>query len=333
MPTRSRRDSLSSVASDASSLYPIYEGGFNHSEWESELDESTLGQLETINKAQLYQGYKKLLNKYQKYKSRYLEVSRSNLDLQRENAKTKNVLQESQDKSIRRIEELREQCQLEQKAKAHLEESLRNDLEERDHLITALKTKIELNKNEENLIEIDSNDLQKNEELVAEIARLKGIIESSPSVTSVEHVKETITQLKSGIVRMKSENENISNLLSRSPNVSDSDDGVLIDFNDSDDRIEKLNSLLLKCNERISGLNIENSEKSNSILELTERLDKLGNELIDKEKSMSSLKADFEELKKREESLLNEIQDDKEFIRKLGVDLEDSRKIGKLQSL
>lgn len=51
---------------------------------------------------------------------------------------------ESQDKALRRIAELKEQCQLEQKAKAHLEDALRNDLEEKDHLISTLHTKIEL---------------------------------------------------------------------------------------------------------------------------------------------------------------------------------------------
>lgn len=51
---------------------------------------------------------------------------------------------ESQDKALRRIAELKEQCQLEQKAKAHLEDALRNDLEEKDHLISTLNTKIEL---------------------------------------------------------------------------------------------------------------------------------------------------------------------------------------------
>jgi 1-pyrroline-5-carboxylate dehydrogenase len=51
---------------------------------------------------------------------------------------------ESQDKALRRIAELKEQCQLEQKAKAHLEDALRNDLEEKDHLINTLNTKIEL---------------------------------------------------------------------------------------------------------------------------------------------------------------------------------------------
>ncbi len=49
---------------------------------------------------------------------------------------------ETQDKALRRIAELREQCNLEQKAKAHLEDVLRNEVEERDHLIETLKTKV-----------------------------------------------------------------------------------------------------------------------------------------------------------------------------------------------
>lgn len=61
--------------------------------------------------------------------------------------------------------ELREQCQLEQKAKAHLEESLRNDVEERDHIIDTLKTKISLLSNgEENvqLIDLDNTSVNIN---------------------------------------------------------------------------------------------------------------------------------------------------------------------------
>jgi hypothetical protein len=52
------------------------------------------------------------------------------------------VLTETQDKALLRISELREQCLLEQQAKAHLEEALRNELEERDHIINTLKTKV-----------------------------------------------------------------------------------------------------------------------------------------------------------------------------------------------
>ena len=40
------------------------------------------------------------------------------------------------------MSELREQCSLEQQAKAHLEETLRLDVEERDHKIAALLTKV-----------------------------------------------------------------------------------------------------------------------------------------------------------------------------------------------
>ncbi|PSN43928.1 hypothetical protein C0J52_03778 [Blattella germanica] len=54
------------------------------------------------------------------------------------------VLVESQDKALRRIAELKEQSLLERKAKAHLEDVLRNDLEEKDHLINTLYTKLEL---------------------------------------------------------------------------------------------------------------------------------------------------------------------------------------------
>lgn len=52
------------------------------------------------------------------------------------------VLSATQDKALLRISELKEQCLLEQQAKAHLEEALRNELEERDHIINTLKTKV-----------------------------------------------------------------------------------------------------------------------------------------------------------------------------------------------
>lgn len=52
------------------------------------------------------------------------------------------VLVETQDRSLRRISELKEQCALEQQAKAHLEENLRSDLEEKDNIIAVLQTKV-----------------------------------------------------------------------------------------------------------------------------------------------------------------------------------------------
>lgn len=70
----------------------------------------------------------------------------------------KSVLVETQDKAIRRVSELKEQCVLEQQAKAHLENILQVELDERQCIIDTLKQKIELlqsNKSSSNLIEID----------------------------------------------------------------------------------------------------------------------------------------------------------------------------------
>lgn len=55
------------------------------------------------------------------------------------------MLTETQDKAIRRIAELKEQSSLERKAKAHLEDALRNEVEERDHIINTLNTKVRFN--------------------------------------------------------------------------------------------------------------------------------------------------------------------------------------------
>lgn len=78
------------------------------------------------------------------------------------------VLVETQDKALRRISELREQCSLEQQAKAHLESALRLDMDEQDCVIKTLKTKLallgenpdEVLKNgKDNLINLETNGL------------------------------------------------------------------------------------------------------------------------------------------------------------------------------
>lgn len=51
---------------------------------------------------------------------------------------------ETQDKALRRVAELKEQCSLEQSAKAHIEQVLREDLNERQILIDTLNQKITL---------------------------------------------------------------------------------------------------------------------------------------------------------------------------------------------
>ena len=59
-----------------------------------------------------------------------------------ENGKVKQVMQTTQDRALRRISELKEQSNLEKQAKMHLEEELRAELEEKQHVIDALSSKV-----------------------------------------------------------------------------------------------------------------------------------------------------------------------------------------------
>ncbi|KAK7788891.1 hypothetical protein R5R35_014115 [Gryllus longicercus] len=144
----SRQSSMSSLASDASAFLPIHDasiGTFNMQDLESASErEDVLPQMNNVSKQELCNSYLKLYRHYQKYKGRATDLKNFCRELEKDNKKHKTVLLECQEKSLRRIAELKEQCALEQHAKAHLEEALRNDLEEKDHLIQTLQTKIKL---------------------------------------------------------------------------------------------------------------------------------------------------------------------------------------------
>ena len=153
---RSRRLSSGSMTTEAASLFPIYESpqltqpflndldSTAGSEWEDDTASATSQRLTSISKEQLFQMLQKTRGRYHKYKGRYSDVVRAYQDLERENGKIKTVMQQTQDKALRRISELKEQCTLEQKAKRHLEEELRSDIEEKQHVIEALQTKVTL---------------------------------------------------------------------------------------------------------------------------------------------------------------------------------------------
>ncbi|CAB4068368.1 GOLGA4 [Lepeophtheirus salmonis] len=84
--------------------------------------ESSIASESAVSKEQLYSMLSRSRSRYHKYKSRYAVVVKAYQDLNAENQKISNVMHQTQDKALRRISELREQCQLSQKAKQHLEE-------------------------------------------------------------------------------------------------------------------------------------------------------------------------------------------------------------------
>ncbi|KAB7500215.1 hypothetical protein Anas_05365 [Armadillidium nasatum] len=146
-----RRSSDGSQISDMSNLFPIYEvPGVSFNVPQSDLEscssewEDGNNALDRLSKDTVYQAYLRMRQRYHKYKGRYSDLLRVYKEKDKETEKLRDVLTKQQDKALRRISELREQCSLEQQAKAHLEEELRSDLEERDHKIEALQTKVRL---------------------------------------------------------------------------------------------------------------------------------------------------------------------------------------------
>lgn len=95
---RQRRTSNSSIASDISFRLPSYDGpAVYHLQSDMETsagEESTVAsakniQLESISKDQLYQAYRKILDRYQKYRGRYTELAQRYRDLERDNNKAR----------------------------------------------------------------------------------------------------------------------------------------------------------------------------------------------------------------------------------------------------
>ncbi|XP_046613468.1 golgin subfamily A member 4-like isoform X1 [Neodiprion virginianus] len=294
---RSRRSSFSSVTSE--NFFPTYEspGNLYHlqSDMEqsaSEFEDGSSPLSDLMVKEQVFAKYNKLRTKYTKYRAVYRE-------LYKENMKMKSVLVETQDKALRRIANLKEQCQLEQEAKAHLEEALRNDIEEKDHLINTLNTKIEL--------------LQSNE-------------------TSGE-------SLSTSEAEMHSEKSNFDLLTESITMPTNANDSLISENASLKERIKKFETLLAKCNEslkrnkeKIAQLteNRDILERDLNILRNTneERRDMLESEIYKAKHEILSLNEQIEVLKKREEDSALSLAENKLFIhRELEVKEEQNKRL------
>ncbi|XP_072745125.1 uncharacterized protein [Anoplolepis gracilipes] len=231
----SRRSSVSSVNSDASSLFPMYESPSNLYHLQSDMDQSASEvddnispHLDRVTKDQLYSAYRKVQTKYHKYRGRYTDLAAHYRELDRVKSKLESVLVETQDKVLRRITDLKEQCQLEQQAKAHLEEALRNDIEEKDHIINTLNTKVKLlqvsgptldnsvseegkENSKDNLIDLTNEPSNENENnaLLAENAQLKDKLKKLENL--VLKYKESLKRNKEKFTEVMKEKNTLEN--------------------------------------------------------------------------------------------------------------------------
>ena len=247
--TRSRR--LSSGSMSEASLFPIYEDpdpdqdniplfsdmeSVAGSEARRGAADDSSAQMSAVSKEQLVNMVSKMRARYHKYKGRYTDLGKAYRELQAENKKVKEVMQQTQDKALRRISELKEQAALDKDAKAHLEEEFRAELEEKEHTITALNTKVALLKKESvsSLVEIVNQDDMGNG------AKVNGAFENDDKLN---HLNDTPDSMSA-----KSE---------------ESDRNFQLE-----DKVKRLESLLSKCKENIKA----NKNKMSALTEVKEQL-------------------------------------------------------------
>nr|XP_033786445.1 golgin subfamily A member 4 isoform X2 [Geotrypetes seraphini] len=113
------------------------------SDIESEAEEVP-GSLDGLSKEQIFQRLRQMERSLGNYRGKYSELVTNYRSLHREKEKLQSILSQSQDKALRRIGELREELQMDQQAKKHLQEEFDASLEEKDQLISVLQTQISL---------------------------------------------------------------------------------------------------------------------------------------------------------------------------------------------
>ncbi|XP_029850722.2 golgin subfamily A member 4 isoform X3 [Ixodes scapularis] len=189
---------------DGAAILPLYRSPEGpqyvpQSDIESEVEEAHQGiDLDAVSKEQLFAAFQKTHARVHKYKGKYAEVVKAYRALDSEKEKIKKILTESQDKALRRIGELREQAQLEQQAKAHLEENLRCILEEKEEMIKVLETKV-------NLLKAGVNATDRVENIPDVAVSGGGGLLSSPTARDEDaaHYKEKVRRLEALISKCK----------------------------------------------------------------------------------------------------------------------------------
>lgn len=197
------------------------------------------------------------------------------------------MLVETQDKALRRISELREQCSLEQQAKAHLEAALRLEMDEMQCVVKTLSTKLELmgvnaetelqnDKNSENLIQLNNNDT----------ASHASSEFSSPLTSQSTDLDKKILELETQIKQLKEQGME--------------KDAKIIIMTDESQKLREEIKEVTKTYE-----NLKAKDENNTFL-LAENKMVIHSELESKENEMLKLKTELEKLEANEKFLKTE---------------------------
>ncbi|CAK1548548.1 unnamed protein product [Leptosia nina] len=355
---RHRRLSNSSFASDISFRLPNYESpSMYHLQSDMEVSASEAEEkgffggsvnLDRVTKDQLYAAYRRTQDRFKKYKSQYSDLARHYKLLERENAKARNVLVETQDKALRRISELKEQCSLEQSAKAHLEKALRVEIEEKNMKINALTTQLNLlqvnnvsetknieqsqmeliNLNEENNtqpehtseVSVLNNKIEKLEQLLCKYKEsLKSLKEKNSNLTTeIQKLNmdlETKSQKEKDLIEAE---KKVDDLLGKVESLESMNSTLEFTKNKEisilQDNLQHTRSEMLNIQTKVKGLSKREEEYAISLAENKLRIHK---ELESKEAEIKSLKDNLSKRQHEIETLNEIIQENKNKIQKL----------------
>ncbi|XP_068629239.1 golgin subfamily A member 4-like [Battus philenor] len=332
--SRERRLSNSSLASDISFRLPTYESpSMYHLQSDmdvsaSETDEKGFSSgtvnLDRVTKEQLYFAYRRTQDRCTKFKTQYADLARHYKLLERENAKARNVLVETQDKALRRISELKEQCSLEQSAKAHLEKALRVEIEEKNLKIDTLNMKLKfLQENKDDNIIKDSANQNENDNN----AQLIDLSSDEKQEITKEPLNSEITALNNKVTKM----EQLLNKYKESLKVSKEKNAQLTaemqilstdleSKNKENEHLKANNSKLIETQQKVDELNglIEKIQNDYNSLEFSKNkeITVLKQDLEQGQEEILKLNNRIEGLSKREEEYAISLAENKLRIHK-----------------
>ncbi|XP_059827091.1 golgin subfamily A member 4 isoform X3 [Hypanus sabinus] len=134
------RESLNRIDLDVQSAGAIFDPS---SDIESETEDNA-GTFESLSKDPSSNQFRRIERSLANYRSKYSELVTAYRTLQRDKEKMQVVLSQGQDKALRRIGELREELQMIQQAKKHIQDEFEAALEEKDQFIGVLQTQVML---------------------------------------------------------------------------------------------------------------------------------------------------------------------------------------------
>uniref|UniRef100_A0A0A1WHV7 Golgin subfamily A member 4 n=1 Tax=Zeugodacus cucurbitae TaxID=28588 RepID=A0A0A1WHV7_ZEUCU len=313
---RTRKLSNSSMASDVSFRLPTYDSPpvyHLQSDLESNCSEledtASTAKLEVVTKEQLFDAYKKSLDRYHKYRSRYTDLAKRYKDLERDSTKARSVLVETQEKAIRRISELREQCSLEQQAKAHLEEALRMEMDDMQCKMQAYQTKLKLlGENPDNVtatpLANESND-------TTGVASLIDLDDTNSNINIVNPEDLNERKMVDNLESLKNEQDfpQMEQLKKELDDRQSQIEELMAKMSNAEDTISQLrkqeeeNALLLAQTKQAIHSELENKESE--VKKLSNKISEMQNDLQAAAKKDKQLNAQASELNELHEKLKN----------------------------